>query len=119
MFTGTSSKSIYGYDPRNVPGCQLWLDGADPNVLFSDTAGTTPATFGDRVKLWKDKSGLGLDFSNAETVGTYPNYSSPVTPPVYVENGGLPYLNFESYAYSSLYNSSSVLFNTSAWDFYV
>ena len=24
-----TSKSIWGFDPRSIPGCTLWLDGAD------------------------------------------------------------------------------------------
>ena len=54
----TSSKSIFGFDPRTVPGCQLWLDAADRNTLFSDAAGTTLAT--STVGSWRDKSNNGI-----------------------------------------------------------
>ena len=42
-----SSKSVWGFDPRSVPGCQLWLDGADATTV----TGTTTVT------QWRDKSG--------------------------------------------------------------
>ena len=41
-----TSKSIWGFDPRSVPGCQLWLDGADTSTL----TGSSPVT------AWRDKS---------------------------------------------------------------
>jgi hypothetical protein len=35
----------------------LWLDGADTSTMFTDAAGTTPATTaGDQVMRWNDKS---------------------------------------------------------------
>jgi hypothetical protein len=43
-----TSKSIYGFDPRSIPGCCLWLDGADSNATASITTGT-----------WVDKSTFG------------------------------------------------------------
>jgi hypothetical protein len=51
-----------------IPGCQLWLDGADPAGT-----GVIPAN-GATVSTWTDKSG----FSNSPTSssGTYPTYNS-------------------------------------------
>jgi hypothetical protein len=57
----TSSKSIFGFDPRTVPGCQLWLDAAD-----SATVGLSGST----VTTWKDKSINGV---------TLTAYGSPTT----------------------------------------
>lgn len=38
----------------------LWLDASDASTLFTDSAGTTPATAdGDAVGKWSDKSGNG------------------------------------------------------------
>ena len=55
-----SSKNIWGFDPRTIGSCALWLDGADINTLFQNTAGTTPITAnGQSVNYWKDKSGQG------------------------------------------------------------
>jgi hypothetical protein len=44
-----TSRSVWGFDPRSVPGCQLWLDGADSNTV----TGTTSVT------AWRDKSANG------------------------------------------------------------
>jgi len=49
-----TSKSISGFDPRSIPGCRLWLDGADP------LAGALPAN-GATVSTWYDKSGNGYN----------------------------------------------------------
>jgi hypothetical protein len=43
-----SSKSVWGFDPRTISGCQLWLDAADQNVMTLS---------GSTVTQWKDKSG--------------------------------------------------------------
>ena len=42
-----TSKSIWGFDPRSIPGCTLWLDGADNASMNSTSA----------VTVWNDKSG--------------------------------------------------------------
>ena len=33
-----TSKSIWGFDPRSIPGCTLWLDGADESSLITTTS---------------------------------------------------------------------------------
>jgi hypothetical protein len=69
-----TSKSIWGFDPRSVPGCQLWLDGADSSSMtFS----------GSTITQWNDKSGNG---KNAVSTGT----------PTYVSTGGV---NFNGSSY--------------------
>jgi hypothetical protein len=45
----------------------MWLDAADPSTLFTDTAGSTPATVGGRVGRWSDKSGNGWSGTQEET----------------------------------------------------
>ena len=47
-----TSKNIWGFDPRSVPGCSLWLDGADP-------AGTGIPPSAGTLTTWVDKSGNG------------------------------------------------------------
>ena len=42
-----ASKSIWGFDPRSIAGCTLWLDGADNATMDSTSA----------VTVWNDKSG--------------------------------------------------------------
>ena len=60
---GGSTRSITNqtlqsaFDPKSIPGCILWLDGADPN---GDS--TTPTT----ITVWKDKSGK----ANNATIGS-------------------------------------------------
>jgi hypothetical protein len=55
--------------PLSIPGCQLWLDGADP-------AGTgTPPANGATVSTWVDKSGNGR---NATPTGTAPTYTTNI-----------------------------------------
>ena len=92
-----TSKSVYGFDPRSMGGCILWLDGTDPTTLYSDAAGTTLATVGGAVRRWKDKSGLGNDFSNrsANTNVYYPTYAS--TSGVTIVNSGAPSYNAGTY----------------------
>ena len=59
-----TSKSIFGFDPRSVPGCQLWLDGADVNSMTLSSSSVTQ---------WSDKSGMGRHYT---TYGNSPTYSS-------------------------------------------
>jgi len=60
------------FNPIDVPGCVLWLDGADPRSMFQDSGGTTPVTApGQTVQCWKDKSGRELNVSNGTTGPEY------------------------------------------------
>jgi len=59
-----TSKSIYGFDPRSVLGCVLWLDGADSRTLSFSS--------GSNISSWADKSG---NASNATATGT-PTYNT-------------------------------------------
>jgi hypothetical protein len=52
-----ASKSISGFDPRSIPGCALWLDGADTATMNS-----TPT-----VTTWTDKSGQGNNVTGTAT----------------------------------------------------
>jgi hypothetical protein len=47
-----------GFNPRQISGLALWLDGADASTLFQNSDGTVPATAtSDPVGYWGDKSG--------------------------------------------------------------
>lgn len=46
-----TAKSIYGFDPRSVGACCLWLDGADSNQMTFSS--------GSNMATWLDKSGQG------------------------------------------------------------
>jgi hypothetical protein len=63
------------FSPRQIPGCQLWLDAADTNTLFADTAASVVARTGDAVGRWNDKSGNG-NYLFQNTTGNRPVLSS-------------------------------------------
>ena len=65
----TISKSISGFDPRSVPGCVLWLDGADTSTLLQ-ASGASVTTTGQSVSTWKDKSGNGYNATANGTAAT-------------------------------------------------
>lgn len=58
-----STQRLFGFDPRTIPGCQLWLDAADP---FSFTLS------GSSLSTWRDKSGT----NKTVTINSAPTYSS-------------------------------------------
>ena len=62
-----TSKSIWGFDPRSVPGCVLWLDAADSSTVNSGTP-----SGGAAVTAWSDKSGK----ANNATGGGSPIWSN-------------------------------------------
>lgn len=52
------SSPVTAFIPTSIGGLQLWLDASDSTTLFTDSAGSTPATAdGDPVGRWSDKSG--------------------------------------------------------------
>ena len=52
------TQQYFGFDPRTIAGCRLWLDAADSNVVIRS---------GTNVTQWNDKSGNGFNFSQATT----------------------------------------------------
>ena len=65
-----SSSSFSFLNPVSLGGCQLWLDGADPNGN-----GSLP-TNGSSVTTWVDKSGVGNNgVSGGTSVPTFSNKS--------------------------------------------
>lgn len=61
-----TSKNIWGFDPRSVPGCSLWLDAADSLTITLS---------GTDVTQWNDKSGNARHVTQV-TTGLRPTYSS-------------------------------------------
>lgn len=61
----------FGFDPRTLPGCSLWLDAADARTLTTNVSG--------KVTQWQDKSVRGLTLtpvganSNATLQSNYRN----------------------------------------------
>ena len=52
------------FDPTQIAGCQLWLDGADATTIGYSS--------GSNINLWRDKSSSGF---NASNTANYPTYS--------------------------------------------
>jgi hypothetical protein len=64
--------------PLQVDGLVLWLDGADINSLYQDSAKTTPVTSDDDpVGCWADKSGNGYDYTQS-TLAYRPAYKTGI-----------------------------------------
>jgi hypothetical protein len=65
------TQQYFGFDPRTIPGCCLWLDAADARTLTTSGGGN--------VTQWADKSGLGANMtpfgtnSNATIQTNYQN----------------------------------------------
>lgn len=57
-----STQQYFGFDPRTLPGCALWLDAQDPNGNGSIPSG------GSSITTWTDKSGAGKNFTATGTV---------------------------------------------------
>lgn len=69
------TQQYFNFDPRAIPGCVLWLDGADSNVLFTDSAGTISVGSSGNIGMWKDKSGVGRNYIQA-TSGNRPSFAN-------------------------------------------
>jgi hypothetical protein len=56
------TEQYFGFDPRTIPGCSLWLDAADATTLTTNGGGN--------VTQWTDKSGTGATMT---PIGTQSN----------------------------------------------
>lgn len=82
------SKNIWDFDPRSIPGCQVWFDAADTSTITGSST----------VTAWRDKSRNGW---NATTlIGTAPTNTTV--------NG----LNAVSFAGQSTLTVSNVTFSS-------
>ena len=98
-----SSKSIWGFDPRSVPGCSLWLDAADASqVTFSSST---------NVNTWIDKSGFNNNCSN-QSLGSTITYPG-------TKVNGLNTVNFTAGCIRGVFNGSSVINTTDVTIFIV
>jgi hypothetical protein len=84
-----SSAPFVFFRPTSITGCQLWLDGYDPNGNGSSVAN------GSTVSTWVDKSGNG---KNATASGT----------PTYLSGGGISFNGTNAY-----YTNTSFAFDLS------
>ena len=58
------TQQYFGFDPRAIPGCQLWLDAADSRTITTATG----------VSQWDDKSGNSYNLTQS-TGGSQPTQS--------------------------------------------
>ena len=63
------TQQYFGFDPRSVPDCALWLDGADSNAMTLS---------GSNVTQWNDKSGNGRNAVQSTTAKQPQKVSSGV-----------------------------------------
>ena len=80
----TFSKSISGFDPRSVSGCQLWLDAADS----SSVTGTTTVT------AWRDKSNNSRNLSVGSGTTSYANNAITLASSYMLFTGAVDLTNF-------------------------
>ena len=90
------SKNIWGFDPRNVPGCQLWFDAADSSTITLN---------GSTVSSWRDKSMNGYSVSQS-TSGNQPTYATNLL-------NGLPGIQLSSQKYLEQFGSNMPNFTSS------
>ena len=60
------TQQYFGFDPRTIPGCALWLDAADSNTITLS---------GSSVTAWNDKSGNGWNATQTVS-GNRPTYNA-------------------------------------------
>lgn len=97
----TSTQRYFGFDPRTIPGCILWLDAADPlSLTFSS---------GSNISSWADKSGLSNNASQVSS--TPPVYSSATRSVVF----NAPSANFIRGNLNASYSSNASLFMVASY----
>ena len=90
-------KSISGFDPRSIPGCQLWFDAAEIASFTFASHSTT------QVTQWRDKS--ANSFNMASVGSSYPVLS-------YTGFNGKPCLTFDGSTQDMNGPSAGVNFST-------
>ena len=102
------TKSTFGFDPRTIGSCSLWLDASDQR--------TVQLTENGNVSTWKDKSSNLYVFSND-------NISQNLGPTYTSNTNGKKVMTFTATSSNdsngqSLYNTTAVL-NTVSTIFFV
>ena len=68
-------KRVEAFNPKQISGCQLWLDGADVSIITLS---------GSNVTAWNDKSGNGYHMNTLTATATwsggatYPTIGTPI-----------------------------------------
>jgi len=109
---------LRGFQPNDIDGCLLWLDGNDVSVLFSDVAGTSAITTnGQTIRCWKDKSGRGCNATQAGNApiwnsSNYVNFTQSLGQFMNLPNGTLPFASgtnaYSIFAVANLNNTANV-----------
>jgi sugar lactone lactonase YvrE len=89
-----TSKNIWGFDPRTIPGCVVWLDAADTSTLTLS---------GSNITAWRDKSTFSNNVNSISA--TPPTYNSADSSVNFVSTSGTFLRGTMSQTYS---NSASV-----------
>jgi hypothetical protein len=89
-----TSKNIWGFDPRTIPGCVVWLDAADTSTLTLS---------GSNITAWRDKSTFSNNVNSISA--TAPTYNSTDSSVNFVASSGTFLRGTMSQTYS---NSASV-----------
>jgi len=63
----TRSKTIFGFDPRSIPGCQLWLDASDMS-----TTSNISTSWLDKSGYNRNAIGSGSPSINTTAINGYP-----------------------------------------------
>ena len=106
------------FQPTDISNCELWLDGNDVSVLFSDVAGTSAITTnGQTIRCWKDKSGRGCNATQAGNApiwnsSKYVNFTQSLGQFMNLPNGTLPFASgtnaYSIFAVANLNNTANV-----------
>ena len=88
-----TSKNIWGFDPRTIPGCVVWLDAADTSTLTLS---------GSNITAWRDKSIYGNNVNSISA--TPPTYNSTDSSVNFIETSG----TFLRGSLSQTYSNASV-----------
>lgn len=97
------------FNPTQIAGLQLWLDGSDLTTLYQSSGGSLAAADGDPVGYWLDKSGNGRHVTQSSGV-------NKPTVRLNVKNS-LPIVRFASSHFLSLASTLSLTNFSMYWVF--
>lgn len=97
------------FNPTQIAGLQLWLDGSDLATLYQSNGGSLAANDGDPVGYWLDKSGNGRHVAQSSGV-------NKPTVRLNIKNG-LPVVRFASSNFLTLASTISLTNFSMYWVF--
>jgi hypothetical protein len=90
-----TSKNIFGFDPRSIPDCVVWLDAADTSTLTLS---------GSNITAWRDKSIYGNHVNDISAIP--PTYNSTDSSVNFLTTSS----NFMRGTMSQTYSSNATVF---------